>query len=138
MLRCSVSSGLPDASITCQSIAPIAAASCFRATSWVASEASLFRCAIRASRVERPAVGKIPTKRVSLSIRQVTQRGTLLLFHEGSIDDNRNALGENAPCGLVQRTVDACRSIRLVGLLRQRRGLADAEQALAHDDPNGQ
>ncbi|WP_375412417.1 hypothetical protein [uncultured Bradyrhizobium sp.] len=39
MLRCSVSFGDPEASITCQSMASIAIVSCFSATSRVASDA---------------------------------------------------------------------------------------------------
>src|SRR4051794_13439906 len=57
-------SGVPEASIICQSTAPIVKVSCFRATFRVASDASPVRCSIRASRVARSAVRNRPTKRM--------------------------------------------------------------------------
>src|SRR6185436_14582876 len=60
---CSDWSGVPEASIICQSTAPIAKVSCFSATSRVASDASPLRPSIRANRVARSAVRNRPTKR---------------------------------------------------------------------------
>ena len=133
ILRCSVSSGVPEASTLCQFTVPSGVASCCSATSRVASDASCSRRSIRESRVARSAVRNRPTKRSMVLTRQIWRCCPLGLPQEGGIKNNRTTLGKDPRCGLREQVVYALRGRGLIGSLRQGCGFPHGKQTLAHD-----